>query len=535
VQAGNFAIRVVDYHPGALGSSLTNTSAVLGEPSRYTHDPVWGTFEVDPFGPPYLVDQLLALGPGGWLTLELERPALNDPNHPHGLDLLVFGNAFLQLNSDFTTTSGSLGGTNTGPTTISISADGQTFHPLDSARVRTIDSWFPTDGRGDFSLAVDPTLGSADFAGLNLDGIRALYNGSGGGTGLDLSDALDDSGRNVILPWARFVRFEQITGEAQIDAVSAVGRPPAIFEDFSAPPASRGWKVAGDADLFAWDAVEGTLAVTWDSARTNSYFYLPLGTVLSRVDDFTVGFDLRLDSIQPGSTSGKSSTFQIALGLLRLEDALRTNFFRGVGVDAERGPRNVLEFDYFPDDGVITGTLSPTLVSSNNQFASKFEFPVDLPLEEWVRIQLRYTAADSTLTTLVLHQDAEFHPMQAVGLPAEFTDFRLNAVAVCSYSDAGQDPMFAGSVLARGTVDHVMVILPEPPVTVVSGGSTGEDAWGVRFTSQPHWHYTLERTVDFTEWFPVHSLVATNAAPIQLIDPAPAPDAGFYRVGATKP
>jgi hypothetical protein len=35
-------------------------------------------------------------------------------------------------------------------------------------------------------------------------------------------------------------------------------------------------------------------------------------------------------------------------------------------------------------------------------------------------------------------------------LNTNFADFRLGSISVSSYSDAGQDPQYAGSVLAHG-------------------------------------------------------------------------------------
>jgi len=54
-----------------------------------------------------------------------------------------------------------------------------------------------------------------------------------------------------------------------------------ITEDFSTDPVPRGWKMFGDTRLFQWDSTSQTLAVTWDSSQTNSYFYHPLGTILT--------------------------------------------------------------------------------------------------------------------------------------------------------------------------------------------------------------------------------------------------------------
>src|SRR5262245_12144464 len=118
-----------------------------------------------------------------------------------------------------------------------------------------------------------------------------------------------------------------------------------FVEDFSIPPGNDGWRVVGEPRLFQWNLAEQHLDVTWDSSQTNSYFYRPLGTELSKRDDFGFAFDLRLRDIAIGTTPGKPFTFQFAIGLIRLLDASQGGFLRGTGTDSP----NLVEFDYFPD------------------------------------------------------------------------------------------------------------------------------------------------------------------------------------------
>jgi hypothetical protein len=113
-----------------------------------------------------------------------------------------------------------------------------------------------------------------------------------------------------------------------------------IAENFSANPLQNGWQIFGNTNLFQWDSTNHNLAVTWDSSQTNSYFYHPLGTVVTRNDDFSVAFDLRIDDAAIGGYG-----FELAIGLFNLADATCPNFFRGTGYDSP----NLVEFDYFPD------------------------------------------------------------------------------------------------------------------------------------------------------------------------------------------
>ena len=230
--------------------------------------------------------------------------------------------------------------------------------------------------------------------------------------------------------------------------LAVAGRAATITEDFAANPFTRGWRAFGETSLFQWDAGHQQLAVTWDSRRTNSYFLHPLGTVLGRDDDFSLAFDLRLDDLTLGIDPAKPDTFQIAIGLLNEREATATNFFRGAGTSATYGPRDLIEFDYFADSG-FGATWAATMVSTNRRWAFAHTFPLELTPGDWFHIRLSHRAADRTLELSARRNDTPY------GLPPEnrlaplvlaqfpgFTDFRVDAVAVCSYSDARQPEAF---------------------------------------------------------------------------------------------
>jgi hypothetical protein len=531
--AHNHADLVVAYDPGMGAGALTNAAAVLGPPSRETMDPQWGTFAVDPFGPPYLSNQVVSIGAGGSLTVRLEQPVENDPSNPFGFDFIVFGNAFFQLNEDWTTTSGAVGGTNTGFTTVSVSFDGARFFPLDPALAPPPDSLFPTDGAGDPTVPVDPTLTSDDFAGKDLAGIRGLYAGSAGGAAYDIGWARDEHGVPVLLPAIRYVRFDQSGGDAQLDAISAISAVPAIHEDFVTNPTLRGWAAHGDASLFAWNGAAGELEVTWNSARENSYYYRRLGTVLGMEDDFALGFAIELDSMIVGPNPAKPHTFQLAVGLAQWQAAIDPDFQRGAGVSGAHGPRNLMEFAYFPDSG-FGATIAPALISGENQFATTFNYPLELTLGDRFDVSMRYRAGDRTLRTEIFRNNGSFGPIQDVVLPEGFSGFRLDTVAICSYSDQGQDPAFGGSLLARARMSSLRVFLPNPPVDQLEL-SRQESGWEAQFIVQPGWSYHLERTVDFREWESVDTHASDTPGTITLFDGATPDGSAFYRVRAEKP
>jgi hypothetical protein len=231
--AANFAAVVTDYQPGTgFSARYTNTAAVLGEPSRV--NPF--TEPTDPFNPPYGPDQILSVGAGGSLTVKFAAPVLNHPGNRFGLDFIIFGNSGFIVTNEFDlgtfawvgepATDGSMFGANSGATRVSVSRDGVTYFPLDPAMAPPVDTLLPTDADGNFTIPADPTLTAADFAGLTLPQIRALYHGSAGGAGYDLSWARDVAGRPVWLPIVNFVRIEVLSGKVEVDGLSVVFNPP---------------------------------------------------------------------------------------------------------------------------------------------------------------------------------------------------------------------------------------------------------------------------------------------------------------------
>jgi len=228
IARSQYATGVSAYNQGAgANPSYSNPTVALGAPSQLTPGVFGGP--VDPFDPPYLASQIVGLGAGGSLTLHFDNPILNDPSHPYGLDFIIFGHSGFNItNGDYSgggITDGSFftGGTST--SRFSVSADGLTFYTLNPSLTPQVDGRFPTDSTGDPLLPVNPGLTQADFAGQGLSGIRALYAGSDGGMGFDLSMAQDGLGNSVFLPVANYVRIDVLSDVAYIDAVSVVPEP----------------------------------------------------------------------------------------------------------------------------------------------------------------------------------------------------------------------------------------------------------------------------------------------------------------------
>ncbi|WCJ59096.1 PEP-CTERM sorting domain-containing protein [Fontisphaera persica] len=232
LRAASYATSVVDYQPGALSGSLssyTNAAAALGMPATFNPAfPPWSPepTPITPFEAPYTADQLAGIGTGGSLTLYFADPIRNSPANPYGRDFVVYGGAALvDVNWPNGLSDGSVFGNLGGVTRISVSADGQNFYLLNPSLAPVTEAALPTDSAGQFGLPPNPSLTPAAFAGKTLPEIRALYGGSAGGVGYDLSWAIDGQGQPVALSEVNYVRLNVLEGQIKLDALAAVPEP----------------------------------------------------------------------------------------------------------------------------------------------------------------------------------------------------------------------------------------------------------------------------------------------------------------------
>ena len=536
-----FADAVAGYVPGIGVSSIyTNPASALGELSRITPGPFGGA--VTPFSPAWQSKQLVSIGEGGSLTLHFNTPITDDPAHPFGLDFIVFGNALFTItNGDYSDggiTDGSLFGHNAGSTRVSVSGNGTNFYVLNPTLAPTVDGLFPTDGVGNAFLPINPSVQLSDFASKDLAGIRGLYSGSAGGSGYDLAWAQDTNGQSVSLGSASFVRIDVLSGKSEVDAVAQIS--PAfrtVVENFASDARERGWGEFGDPDLFHWNSINQNLEVTWDSSHSNSYFSLPLHTVVSRHDDFSVALDLLLQDNSGGVNTNKPGTFQIAFGFQNSTDARKTNFFRG---SANNSP-NVVEFTFYPDTG-YGPTVWPAIYSTNSaiNYNGPADFSLfDLPVGLVMRISLSYAASNETATISITTNGVLVGPVtsarlatNSVDFGSPFTQFKLDTFSISSYSDVGQDPSFAGSILAHGVIDNLVVTFAPPPVQDFRGTFSGS-TWQATFLTRTNWHYVFETTENFRSWTSVGT-VATGSGGQMLLEDTNASrfNTRFYRINA---
>ncbi len=191
-----YATSVVSYEPGSgTNASFRDPARAVGEPSRFTPGNFGGA--VTPFASAFLGSQLVQVGRGGSLVVSFATPITNDAANPFGVDLIVFGNAFI---SDASFPNGISSGVIAAEGgDIDVSADGVTWFRV---ATNSADGVFPTLGYSDltgpfstsagavatdFRRPVDPAF--ALSAGLTFAQIVAGYNGSGGGFGVDIASS----------------------------------------------------------------------------------------------------------------------------------------------------------------------------------------------------------------------------------------------------------------------------------------------------------------------------------------------------------
>ena len=309
----------------------------------------------------------------------------------------------------------------------------------------------------------------------------------------------------------------------EIDGLARVAGGPGqttLFEDFRQDPRGDGWRVWGDAALFAWSPGLSNLEVTWDSSRSNSYFYRPLPAPVTKADSFSLAFGLELDSVAVGVTPNQPFTFELAVGLCRWADATNSNFLRGTGQNSP----NLVEFDYFPKSD-YDATISPTVISSQVKFACTMNFPMELVPGDHYQVRLSYDAATQRLNTVLTQNGQPFGPIAEVLLGPDFDDFRVDTLVIASYNDA----LSGGSLLAHGSVTDLVFIGPAAPVFAIAA-QPDPSAWHITFPSQSGWRYTLERTDDFQSWLSVGETQNGVDGPLTLTDPDAPSSQAFYRV-----
>ena len=316
-----------------------------------------------------------------------------------------------------------------------------------------------------------------------------------------------------------------------------------LAENFATDPQLDGWRIFGDTNLFQWNSTNQNLEITWDSTQSNSYFFHPLSFYLTRNDDFSIEFDLRLNDIASGVEPGKTGPMQLGFGLLNFANATSANFMRGAYGSAP----DVAEFDYYPPgyyDWFGTffdapATTTPSFISGVNSFDYAPNilsvYDNELPTNQTMHIMLTYTASNQTAVVNVTTNGVPLRQLPSLVLDSDHgfvdsDDFHVDIFSISSYSSSGDD---FDSVLAHGSVDNLVVTLPPPAQNLAAACSNG--VWRVQFTDHANWVYTLERSTDLFSWSDVSPGTAGNGTNLFLQDTHVPVNQAFYRVRAERP
>lgn len=205
--ADPYADQVTSYTPGTgINTSFENSSSALGAPLS--------TATI--MAPPFASSDIVGVGNGGQLTLQFNTPILNNSaGHAGGFDFTIFGNDF------FTLSGSTIGGVfNHTGLTVWVSQDNVTYYQL--AAPYGADDYYPTQGNGDPSLPIDPSLSLSSFIGQTSSQAQSLYNGSAGGASYSVAWAEDAGGNPVSLPSISYIQIQGTSGFGYVDAVSRV-------------------------------------------------------------------------------------------------------------------------------------------------------------------------------------------------------------------------------------------------------------------------------------------------------------------------
>jgi hypothetical protein len=550
-----FASSVIDYNPGTgFAAGYTNASAVLGTP-------VWGA-AVTPFAAPYAKSQLVSIGAGGDITLQMSTPITDNPADPYGINFILFANQF------FINSSSGVSGLydHAASILVQVSPNDSTWYTLNPSVAPQPGALYPTYGSGNPLLPVNPSLTLANFMGQNPAGVESLYAGSAGGTGYDLSWAEDANSNSVDVASADYVRIEVQSGVLDLNAIAAVPEPavwsfifmgPALFwllrraknqkttaslpvwaslillagvlvvpsakadtitENFAVNPLQNGWNIFGQTNLFTWDSTHLVEDVTWDSSQPDSFLYRPLGTILAIDDNFSLSFDLQIFD-----ATGYNYSMQLAVDLFHFTDATNDVYSHADGTLP-----NVFEFGYFPGTDEVSPSLDATLIDSNADYYFAYDNQTLNPGVTY-SVTITHVAGSSTVTGQVLADGEPFSTLPIV-YAEPISDFRLDTLSLSSFQDDG----FGDSILAHGSVENIVVTLPPPPVRQLGGYFTN-GLWATTFLCQSNWFYSLQRSSDLQNWTTVNPDNAGNGTNLVLFDTNPRTTNAFYRILAERP
>ncbi len=242
--SNNWAVEVVEYLPGNNAAfSYTNANTAIGPAAQYTFadEEMTNVASVTVINPPWQNNQIVSIGNGGKLIVRMGRQVNNydDPEHPYGVDLLVFGNTlFAYVDDEGLSQTNPWYATSEEPIEIWVSADLINWFMATNCFA---DSLMPTQSvdlngnPADYLYPPNPALLTNDwisFAGTwSYSNTVQAYEGSAGGAPVDLSQLKTSDGQATNLTFINYVKIEnpQTEDASEIDAVAAVAALPEPF------------------------------------------------------------------------------------------------------------------------------------------------------------------------------------------------------------------------------------------------------------------------------------------------------------------
>lgn len=303
-----------------------------------------------------------------------------------------------------------------------------------------------------------------------------------------------------------------------------------VQDDFSTDPLATGharWQVVGDADLFRWDSTAHNLAVTWDSARANSFCLLPLGQSLTSANAFNFAWDLTLIDAGARPDSPRTNVLQLSVALVR-----QSRLPAGYPQRTTSGrAQDLLDFSFFPlaDYGPFGAAAYVAPVAfGGKQAGYSFGNPYDLADGVTHRIQCRWDPITRRFYTDITGTG----PVQPTdpALPAD-DDFAVDALAIIVWNEAATP---RDSLLAHGTLDNVTLVVTDPGAPPLGRLGFDPASRTVRCDSRAGYRYQLEASGDLVSWTGLQLPVDGTGGELTLGDFRKAlfPQQ-FYRVRAT--
>jgi hypothetical protein len=252
--AAQFANAVIDYTPGALFDSYNNPSSALGQPAPIVGADSGFPGVFSPFDPHYETTDLVGVGAGGQLTLQLQNYVKVQSG---AFEIGVWSNVGL-VDTDFPN------GTNTTPAStlsppssavVSVSADGTHWVTLNGGNPVTFSlpgNYYTNAGPYDATAPADPQYANfgqpftgslSDFDGETYAQVLATLNGSAGGTWLDL----DGTGLSQV----GYVRFSGVAAGDEL-YINGVGINSSLAGGAVPEPASAGLLMLGALTALGW-------------------------------------------------------------------------------------------------------------------------------------------------------------------------------------------------------------------------------------------------------------------------------------------